>query len=61
MGLVCPLTGDIALAFDRPIPATETAGAPAAQAAVLTALEAVFARCVFAQMFPPPPIFVASP
>ncbi len=45
------------MAFDRPIPATETAGAPAALAAVPTALEAVFARCVFAQMFPPPPRF----
>ena len=43
------------MAFDRPIPATETAGAPAAEAAVPTALEAVFARCVFAQMFTPPP------
>ena len=52
--------GDIALAFDRPIPATETAGAPAAQAAETAASEAVFARCVFAQMFAPP-IFVASP
>ena len=43
------------MAFDRPIPATETAGAPAAQAAATAALEAVFARCVSAQMFTPPP------
>ena len=53
-GCICPLTGDIHLAFDRPIPAIETAGAPAAQAAVTAALEAVFARCVYAQMFTPP-------
>ena len=53
------MTGDIALAFDRRLPATETAGAPVAQAAETTASEAVFARCVFAHMFtpPPPPIF----
>ena len=43
------------MAFDRPIPAIETAGAPAAEAAATAALEAVFARCVFAQMSPPPP------
>ena len=42
------------MAFDRPIPAIETAGAPAAEAAATAALEAVFARCVFAQMFTPP-------
>ena len=56
------MTGDIHLAFDRPIPATETAGAPAAEAAETAALEAVFARCVFAQMFtPPPPPGFSSP
>ena len=38
------MTGDIHLAFDRPIPATETAGAPAASAAATAAPEAVFAR-----------------
>ena len=47
--------GDIALAFDRPIPAIETTGAPAAQAAATVALEAVFAHNGFAQMFTPPP------
>ena len=51
------------MAFDRPIPAIETAGAPAAEAAETAALEAVFARCVFAQMFipPPPPPRFSSP
>ena len=40
----------------------KTAGALAASAAVLTAaLEAAFARCVSAQMSPPPPIFVTRP
>ena len=60
-GWICPLTGDIHLAFDRPIPATETAGAPAASAAATAALEAVFARCVSAQMFTPPPDFRRQP
>ena len=60
-GRSCPLTGDIHLAFDRPIPATETAGAPAAQAAATAALEAVFARCVSAQMVIPPPPRFSSP
>ena len=49
------------MAFDRPIPATETAGAPAALAAATAASEAVFARCVFAQMFTPPPPRFSSP
>ena len=55
------MTGDIHLAFDRLLPAIETAGALAASAAVPTALEAVFARCVFAQMFTPPPPRFSSP
>ena len=42
------------MAFDRPIPAIETAGAAVAEAAETAASEAVFARCVFAQMFTPP-------
>ena len=41
------------MAFDRPIPAIETAGAAVAEAAETAASEAVFARCVFAQMFTP--------
>ena len=50
------------MAFDRPIPAIETAGAPAAEAAATAASEAVFARCVSAQMFtPPPPPRFSSP
>ena len=39
------------MAFDRPIPATETAGAPAAQAAVATALEASSTHNGFAPGF----------
>ena len=39
------------MAFDRPIPATEIAGAPAASAAVPTTLEAVFAHNGFAPGF----------
>ena len=45
--------GDIYLALDWRLPELETAGAPAAEAAETTALEAVFARCVSAQMFTP--------
>ena len=62
-GWICPLTGDIHLAFDRPVPAIETAGAPAAPATVPAAPEDVFARCVFAQMFtaPPAPVFRRQP
>ena len=60
-GCICPLTGDTHLAFDRSIPAIETAGAPAASAAATAASEAVFARCVFAQMFTPPPPRFSSP
>ena len=48
------------MALDRPIPAIETASAPAASAAATAALEAVFARCVSAQMFTPPPRFSLS-
>ena len=39
------------MAFDRPIPAIETAGSPAASAAVATAFEAVFAHDGFAPGF----------
>ena len=39
------------MAFDRPIPATETAGAPAASAAETAASEAVFAHNGFAPGF----------
>ena len=49
-----PIDEKMYLAFDRPMPAIETAGAPAAEAAETTALEAVFARCVFAQLSPFP-------
>ena len=52
--------GDAHLAFEGPIVALNT---PAAEAAVPTALEAVFARCGSAQMFtpPPPPDFRRQP
>ncbi len=50
------------MAFDRTIPELETACTSAAEAAATAALEAVFARCVFAQMFtPPPPPRFSSP
>ena len=39
------------MAFDRRLPATETAGAPAAEAAATAALEAVFAHNGFAPGF----------
>ena len=39
------------MAFDRPIPATETAGAPAAQAVATAALEASLAHDGFAPTF----------
>ena len=42
------------MAFDRPIPATETAGAPAALAAATAASEVSSTNGVFAQMFTPP-------
>ena len=41
--------GDIRLAFDRRQSELRTACTPAAKATETTALEAVFARCVFAQ------------
>ena len=54
-GRICPLMGDIDLALDWRLPELETACTSAAEAAVATAPEAVFARCGFGQMLTPPP------